>query len=334
MPPTKKSTTSRQTSQESGKAAPFGVLSQNEFNDQVANGKKVSDLVKETLLRYTAGQTAEKLAQKSQQAQSAIPASEGAARVSDLAKEAVRKRARNFWMQDKKTEPQAGSSDREEIIDRIKGSARNEPYTGYGDRYQAIKELPATYQNEGEPVSGWERTKGLIGSGMEALAAGGNYGSVLAQRKVGDIADSIQGKFTGGPTSSATPATDDVINWHKGEAAYNDERFRSYIFGRKPEEKFKGSKVPIYGMSIQKARNLYYSTVKPLGIDVDTYIGILKEANTDGAGTTRQDELGAYLTKAVKKKEISEEQAEAIWGTIYNSTRSMSFNRWQEKNAK
>ena len=306
MPPTKKSTTSR---------------------DQVANGEKVTDLVKARLKALTMLQNQPALQKTS------LP-TDGAIKLADLAKEAVKQRAREFLMLDEKAEPQADSSDREEIINRIKSSAREEPYTGYRDRYEAIKELPATYQNEGEPVNGWERVKGLAGSGMDALAAGGNYGSVLAQRKVEDMADSIQRKFTGGLTSGSTLASDDVLNWHEGEAAYNDERFRSYIFGRKPQEKFKASQVPIYGMSIQKARNLYYSTVKPLGIDVDTYIGILKEANTDGAGTTRQDELGDYLTKAVAKKKITAEQAEAIWGTIYNSRRSTSFSRWQKKNGK
>ena len=191
------------------RSVPFGILSQDEYNQRIAAGAAAADLVTESKLRYLAGQASQSQLRK----KAGVP-SEGniGAGVTPAGASPV------------------GNS-RDSILNRIKGSAHVNPYTGYGDRYQAIRELAATYQ-DGEPVCGWERVKGLATSGLEALAAGSDYGLAKLVRAAENLTDSIQRKATGGLTSGSLP--DDALQQLAKEAARKDEAFRSYIYGRKP----------------------------------------------------------------------------------------------------
>ena len=288
--------------------APFGVLSRDEYNQRIAAGATAAELVTESTLKN--------LAWKSQ---------------SQLRKDP---RVSNEGNIGAGVTPAGGSpvgNNRDDILGRIKESADYNPYTGYGDRYQAIKDLAATYQ-DGEPVGGWERIKGLLSSGVDALSTGGNYGGATLGRWVEKQADAIQRRFTGGLTTGSPATDDDTLHEMEGQALRADDKFRSYIFGEKPPaETFTASRVPIYGRNLEKAHNLYESTVKPLGVDQDTYTQILRDANTDGSGTVKQDELGAYLNKAIDEETLTEEQADAIWHSVYNQSGSTSFLNWRKK---
>jgi len=318
MPPTKKSTTSRSTTQKTdstpGKtqktssAAQYATLNKNDFEQRIAKGASLDDLVKESKMKYLAWMSQSQLRQRA-----GVP-SDGniEAGVTPAGASPV-------------------GNNRDDILGRIKESADYNPYTGYGDRYQAIKDLAATYQN-GEPVGGWERIKGLLSSGVDALSTGGNYGSAVLGRWVEKQADAIQRRFTGGLTTGSPITDDDTLHEMEGKALRADDKFRSYIFGEKPPaETFTASRVPIYGRNLEKAHNLYESTVKPLGVDQDTYTQILRDANTDGSGTVKQDELGAYLNKAIDEETLTEEQANAIWHSVYNQSGSTSFLNWRKK---
>ena len=196
--------------------APFGVLSRDEYNQRIAAGATAADLVTESMLKN--------LAWKSQ---------------SQLRKDP---RVRNEGNIGAGVTPAGGSpvgNNRDSILDDIKSSARENPYTGYGERFQAIRDLAQTYQ-DGEPVRGWERVKGLASSGLEALAAGSDYGLTKLMRAAENLTDSIQRKATGGLTSGSLP--DDALQQLKEEAARKDEAFRSYIYGVKPGTSSGGSK--------------------------------------------------------------------------------------------
>ena len=124
---------------------------------------------------------------------------------------------------------------KDSLVGRIKSSARTEGYAGYGDRFQAINDLANIYRQDGAPVSGWERAKGLLSSGVDALTSGLQYASARGVRAIDDFADNLQRKWTGGYVTGTTE-TDDVLHQLAEEAASADDRFRSYIFGRKPKK--------------------------------------------------------------------------------------------------
>ena len=90
--------------------------------------------------------------------------------------------------------------------------------------------------------------------------------------------------------------------------------------------------VPIYSDNIETAYNLYQTEVKPLGISLEKYSQIVMDANTDGKNTATQDEMGNYLVKQVQAKNITQDQADAIWHTIWSKPKSKTFQKWLQEN--
>lgn len=86
---------------------------------------------------------------------------------------------------------------------------------------------------------------------------------------------------------------------------------------------------PVYSTKTEATYNAWKETVKPLGVSMDTYISILNAANTDGNTTVKQDEMGDYLVKAIRRGELTEAQADAIWRTHWNSKNT--FAAWRKK---
>ncbi|MBQ6398196.1 MAG: hypothetical protein IJI06_08640 [Oscillospiraceae bacterium] len=52
------------------------------------------------------------------------------------------------------------------------------------------------------------------------------------------------------------------------------------------------------------------------------------DAAGDGNGSVKQDEMGAQLVRKINSGELSYEQAEAIWHTIWSGSRSKTFYKW------
>ena len=79
----------------------------------------------------------------------------------------------------------------------------------------------------------------------------------------------------------------------------------------------------------------YNETVRPTGLSMVAYEKILADADArgDGNGSVKQDELGAELVAALERKEITEEQAAAIWLSKWNSGKSTTFDQWRSKNS-
>lgn len=74
--------------------------------------------------------------------------------------------------------------------------------------------------------------------------------------------------------------------------------------------------------------NNYRAYVEPAGIDLDTFTGYINAADTDDNGSVKQDELGVQLFEAIRRREISEEQAQAMWYVFWNKPRSKTFRQW------
>ena len=89
--------------------------------------------------------------------------------------------------------------------------------------------------------------------------------------------------------------------------------------------------VKLYSDKKDTAYQLWESTVRPLGIDLDTYTRLLNDSDTNGNNSVTQDELGETLTKAIRNKEISDGQASAIWYTLWNGGRSKTYDSWAAK---
>lgn len=67
--------------------------------------------------------------------------------------------------------------------------------------------------------------------------------------------------------------------------------------------------VPIYG----KEKRLATYSAKPAGMTLERYAEILKAADTDANDSLKQDELGAALKRSVERREMSHEEAKAVW---------------------
>lgn len=84
----------------------------------------------------------------------------------------------------------------------------------------------------------------------------------------------------------------------------------------------------IFSDNKEEAYNLWESTVKPLGIDLDRYTQYINASDTDENGSVKQDELGKTLTTEIYRKQLSLEQARAIWKTLWNGPRSKTYDKW------
>lgn len=70
--------------------------------------------------------------------------------------------------------------------------------------------------------------------------------------------------------------------------------------------------------------------MKPLGVSLDSYVKIINAADAagDGNGSVKQDEMGMQLVQKINRRELTYEQAEAIWHTIWSGARSKTFYKW------
>lgn len=93
------------------------------------------------------------------------------------------------------------------------------------------------------------------------------------------------------------------------------------------------SEAHIYSDKRETAYNLWESTVKPLGIDLDRYTQYINVSDVNDNGSVTQEELGATLTSAINRGELNGDQAEAIWHTLWNGGRSKTYASWAAKNA-
>jgi len=94
-------------------------------------------------------------------------------------------------------------------------------------------------------------------------------------------------------------------------------------------ESFKKS-VSLYSDKKASAYQGWENEVKPLGVSLDSYVGVINAADAagDGNGSVKQDEMGAQLVRKINSGELTYEQAEAIWHTIWNGARSKTFYSW------
>ena len=94
-------------------------------------------------------------------------------------------------------------------------------------------------------------------------------------------------------------------------------------------ESFKKS-VSLYGDKKEAAYRGWENEVKPLGVSLDSYVKIINAADAagDGNGSVKQDEMGMQLVQKINRRELTYEQAEAIWHTIWNGARSKTFYKW------
>ena len=54
-------------------------------------------------------------------------------------------------------------------------------------------------------------------------------------------------------------------------------------------------------------------TVKPTGLKQNQYQRLLSDADGDGNGSVKQDEMGAYLNSARSDGTLTQQQATAVW---------------------
>ena len=94
-------------------------------------------------------------------------------------------------------------------------------------------------------------------------------------------------------------------------------------------ESFKKS-VSLYGDKKEAAYRGWENEVKPLGVSLDSYVKIINAADAagDGNGSVKQDEMGMQLVQKINRRELTYEQAEAIWHTIWSGARSKTFYKW------
>lgn len=94
-------------------------------------------------------------------------------------------------------------------------------------------------------------------------------------------------------------------------------------------ESFKKS-VSLYSDKKESAYQGWENEVKPLGVSLDSYVKIINAADAagDGNGSVRQDEMGMQLVQKINRRELTYEQAEAIWHTIWSGARSKTFYKW------
>ena len=72
------------------------------------------------------------------------------------------------------------------------------------------------------------------------------------------------------------------------------------------------------------------ATLKEAGVSARQYEHILADADTDSSGSYRQDEIGPYLTDAIRRGELTREQAEAVWSAALPTSKK-SYAEWLEK---
>lgn len=94
-------------------------------------------------------------------------------------------------------------------------------------------------------------------------------------------------------------------------------------------ESFKKS-VSLYSDKKEAAYRGWENEVKPLGVSLDSYVKIINAADAagDGNGSVKQDEMGMQLVQKINRRELTYEQAEAIWHTIWSGARSKTFYKW------
>lgn len=138
-----------------------------------------------------------------------------------------------------------------------------------------------------------------------------------------------QKKETPAPAATAKPVTTPAPK-AKLESVNPEDTKQSSGEKITTYEQFKKN-VRLYSDKKDTAYQLWESTVKPLGIDLDTYTRLLNDSDTNGNNSVTQDELGVTLYKAIQKKEISDGQASAIWYTLWNGGRSKTYDSWAAK---
>jgi hypothetical protein len=88
-------------------------------------------------------------------------------------------------------------------------------------------------------------------------------------------------------------------------------------------------KLKTYESSIDRE---YENKVRQTGLSNNAFEQILADAATSGNDSLTQDELGKQLASEIRLGKITEEQADAIWKTKWNSAKSKTFAKWQSEN--
>lgn len=83
----------------------------------------------------------------------------------------------------------------------------------------------------------------------------------------------------------------------------------------------------------QSKTEAYEQYVKGAGISKKQYEKILFDANLNG-GNVSQDEMGSYLTDALRAKALTKAQATAVWTSLWNSPSSKTYDKWLEGKTK
>ena len=87
--------------------------------------------------------------------------------------------------------------------------------------------------------------------------------------------------------------------------------------------------IPIYGAADKEALyNVWNSVLTLSGMSLDRFTEILANADTDGNKSIKQDEMGEALYAAMQRGELSFDQCDAVWRSLWNKARSKTFAKW------
>ncbi len=87
--------------------------------------------------------------------------------------------------------------------------------------------------------------------------------------------------------------------------------------------------IPVYGTADKEALyNVWNSVLTLSGMSLDRFTEILANADTDGNKSIKQAEMGEALYAAMQRGELSFEQCDAVWRSLWNKARSKTFAKW------
>lgn len=84
----------------------------------------------------------------------------------------------------------------------------------------------------------------------------------------------------------------------------------------------------------ESAYNGYKSNLAPMGVSLDDFTKFVNAANADGNSSIKQAELGEKLYDAVRRGDMTEEEANAWFRVFWNDPGSKTYTKWAARNKK
>ncbi|MBQ9662206.1 MAG: hypothetical protein IJV40_03525 [Oscillospiraceae bacterium] len=160
----------------------------------------------------------------------------------------------------------------------------------------------------------WEETIKLNNGELEKATNVTYYGKMTEWGKIYKTLQALSqlsGLAVANLTRDATAIWNTVVNGRRDEW-----KIRTYDGGALSQSKL----------------NVWKDQLKPLGITKNQYQELLKAADSDGNGSLKREEIGAWLTEQVQAGTYNQEQAAAIWAAV-GPTWKKSFEEWGEKSS-